>query len=253
MRHSFALAAITFLMGQQAPAQSQAPSKLPKAETVLDDYIEATGGKAAYEKLKNLQVLGTIEVANLNVKGSIKITQAAPNQMVVETEIGPAGKTIQGTDGKSAWMLSQVIGNRLVEGPEKEELLKQATFNDDLHWRDLYEKAECTGIEDVDGKPAYKVVMTPKSGPPVTKYYDTASHLLVKESRTSKSPLGEITAESYAKDYKKVGGVLMPFTQTQKAAGQTIEIKVAEIKHNLDLPADTFKVPAALDRPATKK
>jgi zinc protease len=257
MRRPFVLAAMASLIavGRPAPpARAQSPADLPKAETVLDQYVEATGGKAAYEKLKNRTASGTIEIVGAGVKGTLKLTQAAPNRMVVVTDLGAAaGQTTQGTDGKSVWMLSPLVGDRIVEGEEKEEFLRQATFHDDLRWKELYDKAECTGIEQVDGKPAYKIVMTPKSGKPTTKYYDKASHLMIKEEKTSKSPMGEITVEVYPSDYKKVDGVLIPFTATQKLLGQAIELKMQEIKHNVDLPADAFKRPASLDEAEKKK
>ena len=70
---------------------------------MLAQYIEATGGKAAYEKIKNRTSTGTIEIPAANIKGKIQIFQAAPNLVSVVTEIGPVGKTTQATDGKSAW------------------------------------------------------------------------------------------------------------------------------------------------------
>jgi hypothetical protein len=107
---------------------------------------------------------------------------------------------------------------------------------------------ECTGIEDFDGKPAYKVIVTSKSGKPITQFFDKASHLLVKEVMTQKGPMGEITVEVYPGDYRKVDGVFIPFTATQKVLGQPIVTKMTEIKQNVDLPADTFKRPASLDQ-----
>jgi zinc protease len=253
MRRPFALAAIALLITMARPVRAQAPGDLPKAETVLDQYVEATGGKAAYEKLKNRTVSGTIEVAGANLKGTIKLSQAAPNRLVSVTDIEGVGQFIEGTDGKSAWKLSTVLGDRLLEGDEKETFLRRATFNDEIRWREVYDKVECAGIEDVDGKPAYKLVLTPKTGKPITKFYDKASHLLVKELLSDTSPMGEIQVESYPSDYKKVDGILVPFSLMQKAAGQAIELKMKEMKHNVDLPVDTFKRPAALDEPEKKK
>ncbi len=238
--------------GRPRPRGPRRPADLPKAETVLDQYIEATGGKAAYEKVKNRTATGTIEIPAANIKGTVKISQAVPDKMLVVTNMGPLGQTTQGTDGKSAWMLSPLIGDRLLEGEEKDAFLFSALFNRDVHWRDAYQKVECTGIEDVNGKPAYKVVVTPKTGKPITQFYDKASHLHVKEMLTQKSPMGEITVEVYPSDYKKVDGILMPFSVTQKLLGQAVEMKMTEIKQNVDLPADTFKRPASLDE-AEKK
>ena len=76
-------------LGQPIPsARAQATADLPKAETILDQYVEATGGKIAYEKLKNRTMSGTIEVLGVGVKGTLKITQAAPNKLIVETDLG---------------------------------------------------------------------------------------------------------------------------------------------------------------------
>jgi zinc protease len=253
MRRSFALTAIAFLTILNRPIQAQAPADLPKAETVLEDYIKATGGRDAYEKLKNRASSATMELAGAGIKGTIKATQAAPNRLVVVTEFGPAGKTVQGTDGQSAWLLSPILGDRLLEGEEKAAILFQAEFNKEANWKTAYQKVECTGIDDVNGKPAYKVVLTPKAGKPTTRYFDKESHLHVKETITQATPMGEITVEMYPSDYKKVDGILLPFTVTQKVLGQSVEIKMTEVKHNVDLPADTFKRPAALDQPVEKK
>jgi zinc protease len=256
MRRTSALLVIASLAALDRPAppaRAQAPADLPKAETVLDQYVEAIGGKAALEKIKNRTSSGTIEIAGTGIKGTMKVTEAEPNRVILVTELGPAGKTVQATDGKSVWMLSPLFGERLLEGEEKETFLFSAIFHKDAHWREVYQKAECTGIEDVDGKPAYKVVLTPKTGKPIAQFFDKASHLQVKEVMTQKSPLGEVTAENYPGDYKKVDGILVPFSVTQKALGQVIEIKMTEIKQNVDLPADTFKRPASLDQAAEKK
>jgi hypothetical protein len=50
-----------------------------------------------------------------------------------------------------------------------------------------------------------------------------------------------------------VDGVLIPFTATQKILTQQIVVKMTEIKHNVDLPADAFRRPAPADEPAKKK
>ena len=47
-------------------------------------------------------------------------------------------------------------------------------------------------------------------------------------------------------------GIMTPFTVTQKVLTQEIVMKLTDIKHNVDLPADTFKRPTA-DEPEKKK
>ena len=140
-----------------------------------------------------------------------------------------------------------------MEGEEKADKILRGAFNEEIRWKDLFEKVECTGVEDVDGKPAYKVVLTPKQGKPTTEYYDKASHLQVKSTTTAVSPMGEIKAEAFPSDYKKVDGVLIAHKVTQKVLTQTLVVSMDEIKHNVELPPDIFKMPEAIKAIAEKK
>ncbi len=68
MRRPFAavLFALVATLGQPG-ARAQSKPDLPTADTVMNQYIEATGGKAAYEKLKNRVATGTIEIPAANI------------------------------------------------------------------------------------------------------------------------------------------------------------------------------------------
>ena len=85
---------------------------LPKAEEVLDKYIEATGGKAAHEKLNNQVAHGKMEIPGSGFKGSMTIYHAVPNRLFVELELENLGKFQQGTDGKVVWEKNDVTGTR---------------------------------------------------------------------------------------------------------------------------------------------
>ncbi len=255
MKRSFALALIVVTAAITVPAAlaQTAAKTLPKADTILAQFVEATGGKGAYEKIKSRVATGTIEVPAANIKGKIELSQAAPARFAMVTELGPLGKTIQATDGKTVWENSAITGERELEGAEKEAFLLQAAFNSELRWKELYASVECAGIVDVEGKPAYKVVKTSKGGDPTTEYYDQASHLMVKETAITKGPMGEVSVDIYPSDYKKVDGILMPLTVTQKVLNQEIVLKLTEVKHNVDIPAATFQPPAGLKEPEVKK
>ncbi len=101
MRRSsiLALFALITTLGQPA-AQGQSKPDLPTAETVLNQYIEATGGQAAYKKVTSRVLTGTIEISGANLMGTIKVTQAAPDKLMLVMNLGPIGETKQGTDGK---------------------------------------------------------------------------------------------------------------------------------------------------------
>ena len=253
MRRLFLPVLFIFVITGQPPARGQAKPDLPTADEVLDQYIEATGGKAAYKKQTSRVMTGTIEITGANLKGTMTVTQAAPNKVFLVMNIGPIGETKQATDGKDAWEVSAINGERDMMGDEKDAFIREAFFYKELDWKDLYAKTECVGIEDVEGKPAYKIVLTPKSGKPTTQYYDKTSHLLIKQTSTTATPMGDLVVDVYPSDYKITDGILIPMTATQKILTQQMVMKMKEIKHNVDPPADLFKRPAPKDEPAKKK
>lgn len=248
------LCALVLAAAPFAPAAlAQDQAALPKGETVLEQYVEATGGRAAYEKVKNRVSTGTLEVAGAGIKGSITLTQAEPDKQVSTIDLGALGKSSQGSDGKVAWEVSALMGERVLEGDELDDTLLRALFNPEIRWKDRVAKVECTGVEDIDGKPAYKLVLTPKKGKPMTEWYDKVSHLQVKNQTTTKGPMGELTVDNYPSDYKKVDGILIPFVSKQKVFTQEIIFKLDEVKQNVDLPEDTFKLPEPIQAILKKK
>src|SRR5579872_4019873 len=166
-----------------------AADDLPKAETILDKYIEATGGKAAYEKNHNEITTGKMEFTGKGISGNVLSYRAEPDKSYTEIEIQGIGKIKEGSDGKTAWSLSAIQGPHLKEGDEKAQAMMAGKFNSELNWRDVYKKVETTGVEQVEGKDCYKVVLTPSQGSPITRYYDKQSSLLIKMTMVAKNPM----------------------------------------------------------------
>ena len=48
-----------------------AEEDLPKAEVILDKYVEVTGGRAAYEKVQTQITTGTMEFVGKGIKASL--------------------------------------------------------------------------------------------------------------------------------------------------------------------------------------
>ncbi len=231
----------------------RADDALPKAETILDRFIEATGGKANYEKRKSEIETGTLEITAMGIKGSLTRYAAAPDKTYSVIDIEGIGKIEEGSSEGIAWQKSMMTGAHVKTGVEKAQALREATFNLTLHWRDHFTKAETAGVETVNGEECYKVVLTPKEGKPETNFYSKKSGLLIKSVATVESQLGEMEAESSASDYKDFGdGILSPSKMTQKAGPQEITITISSVKVNEPIPADKFEVPADIKALAAK-
>src|SRR5882762_8372120 len=216
---------------------------LPKADTILDHYVEVVGGKAVLEKHRSEVMHGTIEVVGRGLKGTMTVYQAAPDKELAIIDFEGIGKIESGSNGEVAWESSAMQGPRVKDGTEKADAFRDGTFNAPLYWRKLYTKVETAGVEKVEGHDCYKVVMTPKEGKPTTHFYDKTSGLLIKTQATRVSPTGEITAEAYADDYKKEGDTIVAHKLTNKVAGNEFQILVSSMEFNADLPKDKFDLP----------
>ncbi|MGD0872949.1 MAG: DUF620 domain-containing protein [Bryobacteraceae bacterium] len=226
---------------------------LPKAETILDKYVEVTGGKAAYQKLHSQMESGIFEVSAAGIKGAVTSYRAEPNLTYTEIVLEGIGKIADGFDGKVAWSNSAMQGPHVKDGAERAQAMQTARFNAELHWREDYKTAETAGIEAVDGKDCYKVVLTPAEGSPVTHYYDKDSGLLVKMSLISHSPMGEVPADSFVSDYRKEGDILMAHKVRQSIAGQEFTITIDNVKSNVEIPKNRFDLPDEIKALVNKK
>ncbi|HTW63537.1 MAG TPA: hypothetical protein VME17_02930 [Bryobacteraceae bacterium] len=234
----FQLAALAFcipLFGADAP--------LPSAQTVIDHWINATGGRAAWEARHNVVEHATVDFAKQGIKGTLTVYEAAPDKYLGITELPGIGRISTGSNGEVAWENTSLQGPRIKQGAEQADAFREGAFNADLNWQKLYVKGEITGLESVEGHECYRLVLTPKQGNPVTEYYDKTSGLLVRTTTTVTSQLGEIPAEILYDDYQKDAGVLSAHRMVNRAAQQEFVIQIQSIETNVDLPKDRFDLP----------
>ena len=221
-----------------------AQDQLPSADSVLNHFLDATGGRAALEKRHNQVEHGTVEISAMGLKGDLTIYEAEPNKNRMVIDLAGIGKIESGTDGAVAWENNPLQGPRVKQGVELTDALRDATFNAALSIQKLYSKIENAGTETTEGHDCYKVVLTPKEGNPTTEYYDKTSGLLVKTAATRTTAMGDVTVEMVFDDYRKDGDVILPHKLTQRAAQTEIQIVIQKTDVNADLPKDVFDPPA---------
>lgn len=241
-----AIAAFGCIAVAQVAATVPKEEPLPAADTILDRYVEVTGGKGAYEKRKNLVATGTIELKAQGLKGSILRYSGEPAEEYSIVDIEGVGKIEEGVNNGVAWDKNPMLGPRIKSGVEKAQAVRESTFNSPIHWREMNKKVETIGTETIDGELCYKVVLTPNESPAETMYFQKKSGLAVKTTTTAVSPMGEAPVEMIASDYKNMGGILEPTKITQNLAGQEITFTITDEKINQPLPADRFTPPAEI-------
>lgn len=84
------------------------------------------------------------------------------------------------------------------------------------------------GIEDVNGKKAYKVKISNEKA----SFYDVTTGLKLQDLLTAEMNGQKMSSTFDFSDYKEVGGILFPFTLTQANGPQKIDFIVKSIKVN---------------------
>jgi len=236
-----------------APAAEPAADGAKSADAILEAYIEATGGKSAYDRIRNRVVDVSLEIDGTGITMNGTVTSARPNLSHTLFESDMIGRVEKGTDGKTVWANSTMTGPQIVEGAEREFALREGALDKFVHWEKLYASAEATGIEECDDRPCHKLQLTPETGQPQTLYFDAETSLLVRLDMTVDTAMGSAPVETVLGDYREVDGILLPHTVKVKAAGQVRTITTTSIRHNVELPAGLFGPPAevlALVEPA---
>jgi len=223
-----------FWMGNTCPAQN-----LPTGEDLIEKYLQATGGKEAYAKLKNRVSRGTVELTGLNKKGTLSIFEAAPNLFLMEMIIDDLGTYRQGSNGRVAWEFFP-DGVHIKEGKDKAIMLRTTQFNGDLNWRKVFSKVECVKEEKLGDKTVYKVECATLDGDVLNKYYDKATSLAVM----AEIKRDKVDRTTLVSDYRKVDGILLPHRIVDKLGSNESIINLTKIEHNVNLPADKFDLPA---------
>lgn len=247
MKHGFlircALPALLFALSPAYPGP-RVSDDLPAADTILEKFIEATGGRAAYAKLYNILSRGTFEVRGTRMRGTYLVYEASPDKTRSILNAEGVEKMEEGTLGSLAWENSTTGGARIKEGEEKAFALREATFNSCLYWKKLYLRAETVGTGIVDGRTCYKVQITPAQGKPIIDYYDIESGLRLKSVITLNTPSEEILTETYYSDYRKSNTpVSFPFKLFHKSKKEETVVELVSVRCNVDIAWNRFDPP----------
>lgn len=236
---------LSCLASASSPAAEPAlATNLPPAQEIVARYIEASGGRAAFEKIKSRIMRGEIEVTTLGVSGPFETKSKAPNLQVSRIEFGGLGSLLEGHDGKVAWSKAPGLAVRRKSGGELARVQRSSIFPRELRYAETYSKLETKGMAQVDGQDAWIVEGSVRDAKPDRLYFDRKSGLLVREETTVDSPTGEIHFQIDLSDYREIDGVKVAFAiRIPQPAEIGFRIRFREIQHNVDLPDSDFAPP----------
>ncbi len=228
-----------------APAPAAKAAVALSAEQILDKYIEATGGRDAYQKHTTVVMKGNVEVTGAGLNGLFESYNVAPNLLSSTIVLGGYGTVRQIYDGTHGWEASTLTGTRELDGVELALLQRQATFNADVKWREVWKSVELLGTQQSDNRPVYAVKLTPKEGQgnPVTNFYDTETFLIVKSETVVATEAATVPVTVMLSDYRPIAGVKVPFKTVQQLPTVTLQITLTEVTFDTKVDDAKFAAP----------
>ncbi|MEW5978106.1 MAG: hypothetical protein AB1898_20110 [Acidobacteriota bacterium] len=224
-----------------APLWGQSAA-VPGVDELLEKYVAAIGGQAAWEKLTSRVVKGTQEYIGGGSADPVEIYMKAPaSSLIVANTLD--GISREGFDGTAGWIK---FGEEPVRDMSKEELSwarRNSAFFREIRLRDFYAEMRVKGLEKVKGQEAWMVEAKPTEGNPEKLYFDAATGLLVQRDYIGNSWQGPIEVWAFYEDYREVDGIKLPFTIRQ--INSDVILRISEVKHNVPIDDATFRKPSS--------
>jgi hypothetical protein len=234
------------------------PAHAQDAQSLLAKNLEARGGAAALDAIKNVTFDGrTIFPGDFEV--TYKESRARSGSSTAgRVDFGVQGlDIIQAYDGSGGWKVNPLQGRKDAEqmsADDARQLADEALIEGPLlASRKDGSRVEYLGRDDFDGTLAYKLKVTQKDGDQFTYWLDPDTYLEIKVDETRKIRGAEQTTENELGDYEKVAGVYFPMSVESWSEGQSNQrtrTLIATGAANTDLPDSVFAEPRGPATPA---
>ncbi|HNO79587.1 MAG TPA: hypothetical protein PKN33_16175 [Phycisphaerae bacterium] len=222
---------------------------LPKAEDVLDRFVEVTGGAEAYAKIHSRRERMELYLSYESEAAIVTTETARPKDARGRVEFADGRVTEWGFHDGIGWSVSP-------EGVSVEsgEQLKWSEYDAQVGWetnrRALYESMTVESRALFDGVECFKLRITTKSGLEQTHYLEIKTGLRRGLAMTQKMPYGTREVSRVFTDYRPVDGVMLAHKMVgtnrilESGAEWTTTIKSLSIEHNVGFQSDHFEPPA---------
>jgi outer membrane lipoprotein-sorting protein len=226
-----------------------APVELTAAQ-IVDKNVAARGGLQAWRAVQTITMSGKLEAGGTqNTELPFALEMKRPRKTRLELQFN--GQTaVQVYDGVNGWKLRPFLNRRQVE-PYTPEELKAASLQADLDgplmdYNAKGTKVEVQGIQTVEGRQAYNLKLTLKSGQGLHVWVDAETFLDVKVDGTPRRLDGKYhPVETYFRDFRQVKGLMVPYVLETAVEGakRTEKIRIESVVVNPKLEDSHFTKP----------
>jgi hypothetical protein len=227
------------------------------AEELVAKNLEAKGGAAALDAVKNLRRSGKMILNGGRFVLTTTETLERPDSIRQESSI--QGLTqVEAWDGKEGWRIDPFAGRKDPERTPADDLkglIEDANIGGPLvNYRQRGRTLEYLGTEEVDGSATHKLKLTQKNGDLQYVYLDPDYFLEIRiESQRSVRGVKRTVVTDLG-EYSKVAGVYWPMAASVGLQGDRDPAKLQYDKVEVNVPIEPgyFSFPVAAAPGAAK-
>ena len=208
------------------------------AQTVMDTYLTAIGGKDKAKTVKSVYMTADVTVEGVPIPLSADLKVMAPNKESMEISAEGMGvlmkEKFDGTTGykEQQGMRMELTEKELADNKAKHSLFPEMYYNAD--------ELTLENISSIDGNDTFKVKVT-ENGDESFRYYDAKTGLLSRVEGTVEAQGQKISSSVDYNNYSDVNGILFPYTQAIKNGPQVVNLNIKNIKVNDGVTDADFK------------
>lgn len=211
-------------------------------QALVDKHLKAVGGKEQLKAMKTLQITALVREGDTVTTNTVR--RARPN--LVRYDVDKSGtRTSKMFDGQQGWLVEGSGAPQRLDAEKSAMVAEGAVFDDSLvdpKARGVTLKLD--GVEQVNGAPAFKVVITHRDNTKETRFLDQQSFLEVRRTYVGThegKPLNKTISFS---DYRSVDGIMLSHRSQWESDGKKGEKVIQSARYDAPIEASVFK-PAA--------
>ena len=229
-------------------------------DEIVARNLQARGGVEKLKGMTSAKITGDVDQRGMKIH--ITTWAKRPNYMRREMDATPPPpspgrasipgttgpiKAVVASDGAHVWMINPMMGGGAQEitGPQADMAKADADFDSPLlDYKAKGTTIQLVGTEPIQGKPAYHLKLTKKTGLVQHYYLDVETALEVRTASDVEQDGNKATMTTDLSNYQTIDGLTMPFVMKQALNGTPVaEITISKWEINIPVDDDLFKMP----------
>ena len=226
-------------------SHSYATSSAPTVAAIVEKYINVTGGRDAWIRIKAQHATGSIQFLPMTDIGTFEEFIKPPYKNLMTLKLARAGDITSGFDGETSWVQKGQSEAKISKLSSLAKSRRDYDFLKFLHFFSLYERARVAGREEVEQGEAYVVEATPVGEKhPERLYFDVKSGLLVRRDTSETGKDGALhNDQTFYSDYRSVGEVKVSFYSRVVQENGGVVFKIKGVSNDVAVEDSMFQIP----------